>query len=66
MNRNAQFEPVAYWSAAVARSNGSRTDFTFTGVSARRDQSNLPLVPICGTFGDRFPSRLLAHLAVRS
>jgi len=24
MNRNAQFEPVAYWSAAVATSNGSR------------------------------------------
>jgi hypothetical protein len=31
MNRNAQFELVAYWSAA------------FTGVSARRDQSNLRL-----------------------
>jgi hypothetical protein len=25
MNRNAQFEPVAYWIAAVARSNGSHT-----------------------------------------
>src|ERR1700730_13448940 len=26
-------------------------DFTFTGVSARRDQSNLPFVPIFAAFG---------------